>query len=203
MPKKLMKRLSVLDDNLSVAERVWSLIGLVAPMLSASLAAWWARGVTVLAPFGGLGYFTIFIAFWLAVTLAIYLMRRSERDQAHAEFLRTMSIPPTGINPLLSSFTDSIVRVSDLLTPGAPLHLHKHFQRCKIVGPGALNISGGTFKECIIDVPIIAVAAGTPTLGVPSLDHCILEECELIGLTILVDHQGGRGMAADGATVYG
>lgn len=198
-----MKRLSLLDDSVSLAERVWSLVGLLAPAGVATFGALSARGLAIFEPYGWFGYSAVFVGFWVASALAMFLIRRSGRDQAYAAYMRTMSIPPTGINPMLSSFTDAVVRVQDLLVPGRPQHDHKHFKRCKIVGPGALYLTGGTILRGTIEVPIIAVAKGAQLLGVPSLQFCTLEDCEVIGLTLFVDQTGGRLLAADGATVFG
>lgn len=90
----------------------------------------------------------------LILTLIIYVINLSFKIRAQANLatveanhIAILSTPRSRINPLEEVFSDLIIDIPDLYLPLLQLHENKVFTRCKIVGPGAIAIMGGTIAK--------------------------------------------------------
>lgn len=204
-------------------KRVWNLISIFETSLT---AAEWSWRIGTLLVIGGTGTVTGLIAktdpilkglgliYWVAVgiitaliaAIILFLVKSSQLKQAQADLNRTMALPKSTINPLSDSFTDSIIPVEDLRLPTIQLHENKHLKRCKLVGPAAIAILGGSyvhtgFKDC---GDIVALPANVYLTGIVVLKNCTVEDCEFIRTTIFVDQNSAKAFAnVPGARVKG
>lgn len=119
--------------------------------------------------------------------------------------MRALTQPRSGINPLAESFVDEIIYLPDLYLPRRQVHSHKQFKRCKLVGPGAVALLGGNYvsTQFIEAGSAIVLPDNTMLTGVLVLENCTVENCEFIGVTLLVSKQAGTAFKAMGAQVVG
>jgi len=109
------------------------------------------------------------------------------------------------VNPLAESFTDQVIYLPDLYLPRKQLHSNKQFKRCKIVGPGAIAMLGGAYISTgflEIGSPIV-LPDNTLLTGVLVLENCTVENCEFVGITLLVNKAAGEAFKKMGAPVVG
>ncbi|EKN4607357.1 TPA: hypothetical protein ACN33E_004736 [Vibrio parahaemolyticus] len=132
---------------------------------------------------------------WRIVTLVLFLIKSSILKQSQADYHAALSVPKNSVNPLQDSFTDTIIPLEDLRLPTLQLHEHKHFKRCKFVGPGAVAIMGGSyvnsgFNEC---GDVIVLPEDVYLTGIVVFRNCTVESCEFIRTTVFVDQHTGQG----------
>ncbi len=99
------------------------------------------------------------------------------------------------VNPLEESFKDLVIPVESLRLPTIQLHENKHFKRCKFIGPSAVAVMGGTYKnvgflEC---GDIVALPNDVYLTGIIVLKNCTVEDSEFIRTTIFTDQHTAQG----------
>ena len=119
--------------------------------------------------------------------------------------MQALARPHSVVNPLADSFVNQIIKLPDLYLPRRQVHTNKQFKRCKIVGPGAIAILGGSYvRTGFVEAgSIIVLPEHTLLTGVLVLENCIVEECEFIGVTVLTNKQAGEQFKKMGTEVVG
>ncbi|WP_133152284.1 hypothetical protein [Vibrio lentus] len=192
---KFVDSVSLFETGLSAAEWAWRIITLVFIGSGATVTGFMAKADPILNKLGPVYWVGIGILTALLLTLILYLVKSAILKQSQADYHASLSVPKNSVNPLLDSFTDTIIPLEDLRLPTIQLHEHKHFKRCKFVGPGAVAILGGNyvnsgFKEC---GDVVALPADVYLTGIVVLKNCTVESCEFIRTTVLVDQNSAKG----------
>jgi len=205
MLRKFFEWVGVFEANLSAAEWAWRLLTLAVIAGGGTTAGLLAEGSELFAAAGPLAWWSIGLVSALLVASIFFLVKLGRKQTAEAEYLRSLSLRKSAINPLSESFTDQIIYLPDLYLPRRQVHSNKQFKRCKLVGPGAIAMLGGTYIHTGF------IEAGTPIVlpehtllsGVLVLENCTVEDCEFIGITLLINRQAGEAFRAMGAQVVG
>ena len=203
--KKLFEWTGLFESNLSAAEWAWRLITLAIVAGGGTTAALLARGTELFLSAGPLAWAAVGLLSALLVALVFLLMKLGYKQTAEAEYLRSLSAPKSQVNPMAESFTDLVIHLPDLYLPRRQVHSHKQFKRCKLVGPGAIAMLGGTYVRTSFaeaGSPIV-LPENTMLTGVLVLENCTVEDCEFIGITLLINKPAGEAFKAMGAQVVG
>lgn len=192
---KILNSISIFETGLSAAEWVWRIFTLLFIGGSGALTGFLAKADPILKQLGPIYWIMIGVITSILVSLIFYLIKSSILKQAQAEYHSSLATPKNSVNPLLDSFSDTIVPLEDLRLPTVQLHEHKHFKRCKFVGPGAVAIMGGSyvnsgFIEC---GDVIALPDNAMLTGIIVFKNCTVDDCEFIRTTIFVDQNTAKG----------
>lgn len=203
--KKLFEWTGLFESNLSAAEWAWRLITLAIIAGGGTTAAFLARGTELFLSAGPLAWVAIGLLSALLVALVFLLVKLGYKQTAEAEYLRSLSVPKSQVNPMAESFTDLVIHLPDLYLPRRQVHSHKQFKRCKLVGPGAIAMLGGTYVRTgfVESGSPIVLPENTMLTGVLVLENCTVEDCEFIGITLLMNKPAGEAFKAMGAPVVG
>jgi hypothetical protein len=193
------------ESNLSAADWAWRLVTLMVVAGGGTTAGLLARGSELFRAAGPLSWFVIGIIGAVLVALIAFLVNLARRQSAEAAYLQVMSQPRGRVNPLSESFVDQVIYLPDLYLPRRQVHSNKQFKRCKLVGPGAIAMLGGTYIRTNF------VEAGSPIVlpdntilsGVLVLENCTVEDCEFVGITLLINRIAGDEFKKMGAPVVG
>ena len=205
MLKKLFKWTGLFESNLSAAEWAWRLFTLAVVAGGGTTAGLLARGTELFQAAGPLSWLAIGLVVAAVVAAIFALVNFGRRQVAEAAYMQALAQPRGRVNPLSDSFTDLVIYLPDLYLPRRQVHANKQFKRCKIVGPGAIAMLGGTyigtgFNEA--GSPIV-LPENTLLTGVLVLENCTVEKCEFIGVTLLVNKPAGEAFKKMGAPVVG
>lgn len=205
MFKKLFDWISIFETNLSAAEWAWRLLTFALVAGGGTTAAWLAKGTKLFAAVGHLGLFAVGLLCSALIVLILFFIKLGNKQSAEAEYLRSLTQRKCRINPLADSFTDQIIYLPDLYLPRMQLHSNKQFKRCKLVGPGAVALMGGNFIHTHFQEAgsVIAIPPNTILTGILVLANCTVEDCEFIGITLLIDKQSAQVFEQLGATIVG
>lgn len=198
MPQgKFLNSISIFSTGLSAAEWAWRIVTLLFIGASGTTAAFLAKVDPVLKAFGPIYWLGIGLITSVIMVLVFYIFKQATLKQVEADFVRIMATPRNSINPLSESIKDSVIPVEDLRLPTLQLHENKHFKRCKLVGPAAIAIIGGTYKNSNFHDcgDIIVLPENAYLTGIIVLKNCIVEECEFIRTTIFTDQNSAKGFA--------
>jgi hypothetical protein len=203
--KNLFKWTGLFESNLSAIEWGWRLFTLALVSGGGTTAALMARGNVFLRNLGILSWLLIGLLTSYAIAILLYLIKLGNRQTAEAAYLAALSSPKGSVNPMLENFVDQVIYLPDLYLPRLQVHENKQFKRCKLVGPGAIAIIGGTYKSTsfIEAGSIVVLPNDTKLVGVLVLKNCTVENCEIIGITILVDKNSAQAFTRMGAHVVG
>lgn len=184
------KFFSFFDRGLTWADLLWRLITSIVVVFGGTIAALLAKASELFRNSSPLIWLLVGILTALALTSIFFLFNLSRKQAANAKYLDSLSTPISNINPLLGTFEDKIIKLSDLQLPLNQTHKHKHFKRCKIVGPGAVAILGGTYIQTnfINCGDVFVVPNHTHLTGVIGLEGCTLDGCELIDITLITSN---------------
>lgn len=192
---QIIKSVSLFETGLSAAEWAWRIFTVVFIGDSGAITGILAKADPVLKGLGPIYWVVIGIITAVFVALVLFLIKSSILKQSLADYHAALSVPKNSVNPLQDSFTDTIIPLEDLRLPTLQLHEHKHFKRCKFVGPGALAIMGGSyvnsgFHDC---GDVIALPENVYLTGIVVFRSCTVESCEFIRTTVFVDQNTGLG----------
>ncbi|MEC5207380.1 hypothetical protein QF022_002336 [Vogesella perlucida] len=205
MMKKFFEWTGIFESHLSAAEWAWRIITLMVVVGGGTTAGLLAKGSQLFSALGPLAWMAIGLFAAGIVSLIFFLVKLGNLRSAESAYFQTLTQPRTSINPLAESFTDQIIYLPDLYLPRKQLHSHKLFKRCKIVGPGAIAILGGSYVHSgfIEAGSLVVLPENTYLTGVLVFENCTVEHCEFIGVTLLVNKQAGEAFKAMGAPVVG
>lgn len=195
--RKLWNSISIFETGLSAAEWAWRIVTFLFIGASGTTTALLAKADPLLKELGPIYWVIVGLLTSFMVSMILYLFKCANLKQAEADFQRAMATPRNSINPLSESFKDSIISVEELRLPTLQLHENKHFKRCKFVGPAALAILGGNYKNSnFTDCgDVIALPDNVFLTGIIVLKNCTVEECEFIRTTIFTDKNSAKGFA--------
>ena len=205
MKKKLFEWIGLFESNLSAAEWAWRLVTILVVIGGGTTTGLLAKGTELFRDAGILAWLSIGLLTALVIALIFFLLKMGAQQSAEANYLQQISIPKNSINPLFDSFTDQVIHIPDLYLPRRQVHSNKQFKRCKLVGPGAIAMLGGTYintRFLEAGSPIV-LPNNTMLTGVLVLENCTVEDCEFIGVTLLVNEQAGKAFQIMGAPVVG
>ncbi len=205
MLKKFFEWTGLFESNLSAAEWAWRLVTLAVIAGGGTTAGLLARGTELFVAAGPLAWFGIGVLCSVLIALVFFLVKLGNKQSSEADYLRALSQRKSQINPLSESFTDQIIHLPDLYLPRRQVHSNKQFKRCKLVGPGAVALLGGAYiRTAFLEAgsPIV-LQENTMLTGILVLDNCTVEECEFIGITLLINKQAGEAFKKMGAHVVG
>lgn len=205
MLKKLFRWAGLFESNLSAAEWAWRIFTFFVVAGGGTTAGLLARGTELFKAAGPIGWFAVGILSAILVAIIFLLVNIARRQSAEAVYMQALAQPKGNINPLAESFSDQVIYLPDLYLPRRQVHTNKQFKRCKIVGPGAIAMIGGTYVNNVF------LEAGSPIVlpesimltGVLVLENCTVENCEFIGITLFVNRQAGEAFIKMGAPVVG
>ena len=203
---KLWDSVSVFETGLSAVEWAWRIVTFLFILSGGTATALLAEANPLIKDLGPIYWVAIGLFTSLTIFIIFYLFKSANLKQAEADFYRVMALPRSSINPLLESFKDLIISIEDLRLPTSQLHENKHFKRCKFVGPAAIAIIGGTYKNSGFQDcgDIIALPEGAWVTGIIVLRNCTVEECEFVRAAIFTDQNTAKGFAGiPGAKVKG
>lgn len=205
MLKKLSDWTNLFATNLSAAEWAWRLVTLVVVAGGGTTAGLLAKGTALFGAAGPLGWVAVGLTTSLLIALIFFLIKLGNRQSAEAAYMQVLAQPKSNINPLSESFSDQVIYLPDLYLPRRQVHSNKQFKRCKLVGPGAVAMLGGTYIATSFNEagsPIV-LPLNTVLTGVLVLENCTVENCEFIGITLLVNQVAGKAFQKMGAPVVG
>ena len=136
--KKIFEWTGLFESNLTAAEWAWRLITLAIIAGGGTTAGLLAKGSDLFLSAGPLAWAAVGLLSALLVALVFLLVKLGYKQTAEAEYLRSLSVPKSQVNPMAESFTDLVIHLPDLYLPRRQVHSHKQFKRCKLVGPGAI-----------------------------------------------------------------
>lgn len=205
MLKKFFQWTGLFESNLSAAEWAWRLVTLAVVAGGGTTAGLLARGTELFRSAGPIGWFAIGTVSAVLVATIFLLVNFGRRQSAEAAYMQALAQPRGKINPLAESFSDQVIYLPDLYLPRRQVHSNKQFKRCKLVGPGAIAMLGGTYISTSFNEagsPIV-LPDNTLLTGVLVLENCTVEHCEFIGITLLVNKPAGEAFKKMGAPVVG
>jgi hypothetical protein len=197
---------SLFESSLSAAEWAWRIATVLLIGGSGTLGSLIARADPFFKQLGPSYWLGVGVATALAAAIVLFLVKAAALKQAETELNVALSSPKSFINPLATSFQDTIVRLEDMRLPTVQLHENKHFKRCKLVGPAAVAILGGTYVNSgFLDCgDVVALPDNVSLTGIIVLKNCTVEECEFIRVSIFTDKNTAKGFATiQGASVKG
>jgi hypothetical protein len=203
---RLFRSIAIFESTLTAAEWAWRIVTILVIGAGGTVTGLIAKADPILGQLGPIYWVAIGAVGSLAIALIFFLIRGAQLKESQASLNRTMAVPRNTINPLSTSFSDVIIPIEDLRLPTVQLHEHKHFKRCKFVGPATIAILGGNyvrtgFIEC---GDVIALPDKVMLAGIVVLKNCTVEDCEFIRTTVFVDQSGAKGFASiPGAKVKG
>jgi len=203
---KFLRSISVFDTGLSAAEWAWRIFSLLFIGASGTITALLAKADPVLKELGPIYWVAAGLLTSVIVVAVFFIFKQATLKQAQSDFVRAMATPRSSINPLSESFKDSVIPIEDLRLPTMQLHENKHFKRCKFVGPAAIAIIGGTYKNCHFNDcgDMVAFPEDVTLTGIIVLKNCTVEECDFIRTTIFTDQVTAKSFAAvPGANIKG
>jgi hypothetical protein len=164
-----------------------------------------ARGTALFEAAGPLAWFAIALLSAGTIALIFFLIRLGYKQSAEARYMQALAQPRGAINPLSESFADQAIYLPDLYLPRRQVHSNKQFKRCRLVGPGAIAMIGGSYIHTTFMEAGSSIVLPDKTIlsGVLVLENCIVEDCEFIGITLLVNKQAGEEFQKMGAPVVG
>lgn len=203
--KKLFHWTGLFESNLSAAEWAWRIVTLIVVVSGGTTAGLLARGTELFQAVGPVGWFAIGLISAILISIIFLLVNIGRRQSAEAAYMQGLSQPRGTINPLAENFTDQVIYLPDLYLPRRQVHSNKQFKRCKLVGPGAIAMLGGTYIRTgfLESGSPIVLPDNTFLTGVLILENCTVEDCEFIGITLLVNKQAGEAFKQMGAPVVG
>lgn len=190
---------------MSAAEWAWRLITLAVVTGGGTTAGLLAKGTKLFEGLGPLGWIGIGLIAGLLIAAIFMLVNMGRRQAAEASYMQSLSQVRSKVNPLAESFSDQVIYLPDLYLPRRQVHSNKQFKRCKLVGPGAIAMLGGSYLHTgFLEAgsPIV-LPEHTMLTGVLVLENCTVENCEFIGITLLLNKQAGEAFKAMGAPVVG
>jgi len=205
MLKKISEWSGLFESNLSAAEWAWRLVTLAVIAGGGTTAGLLARGTELFKAAGPLAWLVIGLCSAATIAVIFFLVKLGYRQSAEAAYLQALAQPRSKVNPLSESFTDQIIYLPDLYLPRRQVHSNKQFKRCKLVGPGAIAMLGGSYiRTGFLEAgsPIV-LPENTLLSGVLVLDNCTVEDCEFIGITLLINKAAGEEFKKMGAPVVG
>jgi hypothetical protein len=205
MLDKFFKWTGLFESNLSAVEWAWRLLTIVVVAGGGTTAGLMARGTELFQAAGPIAWLVIGVCVAAAIAATFFLIKLGYRQSAEAAYLQALSQPRSMVNPLADSFSDQVIRLSDLYLPRRQVHSKKLFKRCKLVGPGAIALLRGNYvSNAFIEAgsPIVLTENATLT-GVLVLEDCTVEDCEFIGITLLMNEDSGEKFKEMGAPVIG
>lgn len=205
MEGRLWNRFARIDTALSVGEWGWRIFSFLSVGGGAVFAAWLAKADPFLSQLGSIYWFAISIIAALSIAFIFWLIKDSVAKQALASYYRSLAVPKSLVNPLQETFDGLIIPVEDLRLPGLIVHENKHFRNCKFVGPGAIAIFGGSYSNSSFNNAgdILSFPPDAQIAGIVVFAGCTVERCEFVRVTILADHNTGRGFKNAGMPVKG
>ncbi len=205
MLKKISEWAGIFESNLSAAEWAWRLTTLAVVLGGGTMAGLLARGTELFKASGLLAWFAIGLCAATTIAVIFYLVKLGYRQSAEATYFQLIAQPHSNINPLSESFTDQVIYLPDLYLPRRQVHSNKQFKRCKLVGPGAIAMLGGTYIRTgfLESGSPIVLPENTFLTGVLVLENCTVEDCEFIGITLLINKHAGEEFKKMGASVVG
>lgn len=208
----IKKFLNSLKSGAEWAELLWKIIALILVIFGTTATALLAKASTQINQLGSFVWVAVGIISCLIFTLIVYLVNLSKKKNSEtnmlnveANYLASLASPKSSINPLSEVFQDQVIYLPDLYLPRKQLHKNKLFKRCKIVGPGAIALLGGSYMNSSFSETgsIIVLPDETMLTGVLVLENCTVDECELIGVTILTNEIAGQAFKKMGAHLAG
>lgn len=203
--KKLLHLTGLVESNLSAAEWAWRIITLAVVTGGGTTAGLLAQGTKIFESLGSVAWIGIGLSSALLIAAIFMLVNMGRRQAAEAGYMQALSQFRSKVNPLAESFSDQVLYLPDLYLPRRQVHSNKQFKRCKLVGPGAIAMLGGTYiRTGFLEAgsPIV-LPESTMLTGVLVLENCTVEDCEFIGITLLVNKQAGEEFKKMGAPVVG
>lgn len=186
----MKKILNIFDRGLTWADFLWRIIGFAFVFFGGTIAGLSAKASDIFKNSSPLIWIFISLATSLTIILILYLFNLSRKQSAEKKYFETLSIVPFNINPISENFENTIIRLSDLYLPLNQHHAHKTFKNCKITGPGAIFLAGGSFNNTgfLQCGDVLAIPTEVELPGVITLLNCTLNRCELINLTIIISN---------------
>jgi hypothetical protein len=205
MLKKFFHWSGLFESNLSAAEWAWRILTLIVVASGGTTAGLLARGTELFRSVGPLAWFAVGLVSAILIATIFLLANVARRQSAEATFMQALSQPRDKVNPLAESFADQVIYLPDLYLPRRQVHSNKQFKRCKLVGPGAIAILGGAYigTSFLEAGSPIVLPEDTVLTGVLVLENCTVEDCQFIGITLLVNKQAGEAFKQLGAPVVG
>lgn len=191
-------------------ELFWKFLTLILILFGTTITALWAKASDQLTELGSFVWLLVAISSGLIFSLMVFLINLSKQKNAEANklnleanYFAVLSTPRSTINPLAEVFTDQIIYLPDLYLPRQQIHKNKVFKRCKLIGPGAIALAGGTYINSSFAETgsIILLPENAHFTGVLLLENCTVDECEIIGITILTNHTAAMEFEKMGAHI--
>lgn len=203
---RILKSIGIFESTLTAAEWAWRITTVLLIGAGGTVTGLIAKADPLLSQLGPIYWIAIGATGSLVIALILYLIKSAQLRDAQASLTRVLAVPRSTINPLATSFADVIIPIEDMRLPTVQLHEHKHFKRCKFVGPAAVAILGGNyvrtgFLEC---GDVVALQNDVMLAGIVVLKNCTVEDCEFIRTTVFVDQPTAKGfLSIPGAKVKG
>lgn len=182
-----------IKKSAELVELLGKILAFILIFFGTTVSAFWARTSKELNDMGPFIWMIVTISTALILTLIIYVINLSFKIRAQANLatveanhIAILSTPRSRINPLEEVFSDLIIDIPDLYLPLLQLHENKVFTRCKIVGPGAIAIMGGTIakNKFIHCGDFIVLPDNSLLTGILVFKNCTFQNCEIIQVTV-------------------
>jgi hypothetical protein len=205
MFKDFLNWIVIFNAGMSLVDWIWRLITILILAGGSTTTYFAAKQSDFFKSLGNITWIGMSLITSILIALVFYLINLSSSLSAQAEYTRIMATHHTTTNPLSDNFVDQIIHIEDLRLPTIQLHENKHFKRCKLIGPGAIVIQGGTYSFCsfIESGDIIVLPDNILLTGITILRNCTVENSEFFRITLFVDKNGGEALRKIGAQVRG
>lgn len=205
MLQRLFRWTGFFESNLSAADWAWRIATFLVIAGGGTTAGLLARGTELFREAGLLAWFAIGLAAAFFIALIFLFVKIGHQQSAEASYMQSLAQVRSRVNPLSDSFSDLVISLPDLYLPRLQVHSNKQFKRCKLVGPGAIALMGGSFIKSTFSETgsVIVIPEKTMLTGVLVLDNCTVEYCEFIGITLLTGKDGAEHFKKMGASVVG
>lgn len=190
MLKNFFKNAKTKSEWVDFIERM---LGYILLAFGTTISGVWAYTSQALREMGPFMWVIVTVCIGLSLSIIFFLINLGFKIKAQANLttvqanhVAILSTPKSNINPLAEVFSDQVIYIPDLYLPILSVHKNKVFKRCKIVGPGAVAIMGGTimnnnFHGC---GDFIGLPENTMLTGILVLENCTIENCDIVQVTI-------------------
>lgn len=194
MFKRVRNGLKEFDSSFSIAEKLYQIIQFLLISLGGTgvlgLLAWMDP---YFKKIGYLAYGLVFLLCAVLFFLMIYLYKMTRLSTLKENYYLSLTQKKSDINPLSESFSDQVINLEDLRLPLNEPHNNKTFRRCKLIGPMAILIGGGTitrsgFSVCGEFINLPEHKEYVELGGVLTFLHCSFIDCTFIQTTVIVPH---------------
>lgn len=203
MFKRIKGGLKEFDTSYSIAEKIYQILQFLIISLGGTgvlgLLAWMDP---YFKKIGYLAYGLVFLLCGVLFFSMLYFYKMAKLSTLKESYYMSLTERKSDINPLGDSFSDLIIHLEEMRLPLNEHHQNKTFRRCKLIGPMAILIGGGTltqsnFSYCGEFIKLPEGKNAVELSGVLTFLNCTFVNCTFIETTVIVPHEVALALQKD------